>query len=250
MDLIEMAKQAGKGGGGGGDGYGNLVQSGELQKAMLRAYREPNGPELTDLHLTFFLNPKSIQVVKSVHLESPPTQGQTRETRWKATYPIELKLGELWFDTYEERVSVRQKYIDKLEKLLQYVNETQHIPCVRFIWGQFTEHSVQDPSYNFYVEKLSVDYTMFLPNGLPVRAKVQLALKQCHTLQKDGLAKTAGAPDNAKLYTVKQGDTLQGIASTEYQDPGEWRRIADTNEINDPMGVKPGTKLLVPPILK
>ena len=28
-----------------------------------------------------------------------------------------MKLGELWFDTYESRKSVRTEYIDKLERL-------------------------------------------------------------------------------------------------------------------------------------
>ena len=58
------------------------------------------------------------------------------------------------------------------------------------------------------------------------------------------------SPDHAKLYTVRRGDTLQGIAMAEYDDPREWRRIADTNGITNPMSLPPGTKLLVPPILK
>jgi nucleoid-associated protein YgaU len=49
---------------------------------------------------------------------------------------------------------------------------------------------------------------------------------------------------------MKRGDTLQAIAHAEYDDPREWRRIADTNGIDDPMSLRPGNKLLVPPILK
>jgi len=49
---------------------------------------------------------------------------------------------------------------------------------------------------------------------------------------------------------VQRGDTLQNIAWKEYDDPAEWRRIADFNAVDDPMALEPGTKLLVPPILK
>jgi len=48
---------------------------------------------------------------------------------------------------------------------------------------------------------------------------------------------------------VKHGDTLSLIAHEEYDDPAEWRRIADANGINDPKDVKPGTVLTLPPIL-
>ena len=246
MDLIAQAKNLVNG----DPSYSAMMQSGQLQKAKLVAFREPEGGELPELSVDFFLNPNSIQVVKSVKLENPQTEGQTQETRWTATNPIELKLGELWFDTYEERTSVRSRYIDRLEKLLQYVDDTHHIPCVRFVWGQFTQGTDQDPGYNFYVEKLSVDYTMFLPDGTPVRAKVQLDLKQCQVIEDEGKRKPKQSPDHAKLYTVRRGDTLQGIATVEYDDPREWRRIADTNGIDDPMRLQPGVKLLVPPIIK
>jgi nucleoid-associated protein YgaU len=48
---------------------------------------------------------------------------------------------------------------------------------------------------------------------------------------------------------VKQGETLNLIAAEEYDDPAEWRRIAEANGIADPMDVKPGTVLVLPPIL-
>ena len=51
------------------------------------------------------------------------------------------------------------------------------------------------------------------------------------------------------MVTVRRGDTLAAIAHVEYNDPGEWRRIANANDIDDPMSLKPGMKLLVPPIL-
>ena len=57
-------------------------------------------------------------------------------------------------------------------------------------------------------------------------------------------------PDHTKRRTVKMGETLALIAHEEYDDPAEWRRIADANGIEDPLNLTPGTRLLVPPILK
>ena len=57
------------------------------------------------------------------------------------------------------------------------------------------------------------------------------------------------SPDNAKVRAVLRGDTLQSIAFAEYDDPAEWRRIADSNGIDDPSDLRPGQRLLIPPIL-
>ena len=42
------------------------------------------------------------------------------------------------------------------------------------------------------------------------------------------------------------GDTLDSLAWREYGDATEWRVIAEANEIDDPMRLRPGTELLLP----
>lgn len=52
----------------------------------------------------------------------------------------------------------------------------------------------------------------------------------------------------AKIWRVKQGDTLKRIAAKEYGNPNLWRRIADANKIDNPRLLKPGMKLVIPPL--
>jgi nucleoid-associated protein YgaU len=91
---------------------------------------------------------------------------------------------------------------------------------------------------------------MFLESGLPVRATVTISLRQAAsaTEQQEQIKKQS--PDHAKIHAVQRGETLQMIASREYDDPGEWRRIADANGIDDPLQVEPGRRLMIPPILR
>jgi nucleoid-associated protein YgaU len=227
----------------------SFLASGQLEKAKLVAHKEPlpSSPQVDPGEIEFFLNPASVKVKKSVKIEQTPNTGTgTNETRAANTHPIDLTIDKLWFDTYESRKNVRKEYIDKLEKLLDYVEGTHYPPAVMFLWGKFTEESDHSEKYMFYVESLDVNYTMFLPDGTPVRAEVTIALKQCLMVAEQPEKES---PDHAKLYTVRRGDTLQAIAQREYDDPREWRRIAKTNNIGDPMSLRPGTKLLVPPIL-
>src|SRR5690606_20354701 len=94
------------------------------------------------------------------------------------------------------------------------------------------------------VESVKVRYTMFLPTGVPCRAVATVGLKQAA-----GVSAGGNSPDIAKERVVKRGETLQSIAEAEYRNAGEWRRIADANNIDDPLNLEPGAKLLIPPIL-
>ncbi len=193
----------------------------------------------------FRFNPTTLKVTRSATFEEVPTTATGKDVRWKNTAPTKVEFGDLWFDTYEERANVRDKYIRPLEALLEYNATSHHVPSVRFVWGDYTYDTTK-----YYVNGLTVEYTMFLPTGMPVRAKATLQLTEVNPIKDQQKKESKESPDHAKIYTVRRGDTLQSIALAEYEDPREWRRIASSNGIDDPMSVKPGTKLLVPPILK
>jgi nucleoid-associated protein YgaU len=90
---------------------------------------------------------------------------------------------------------------------------------------------------------------MFLPDGKPCRATAAVSMKELKTAQEQTTLVPRNSPDHTKRRTLKTGETLALIAHEEYDDAGEWRRIADANGIDDPRNVKPGTVLTLPPIL-
>jgi nucleoid-associated protein YgaU len=223
--------------------------SNQLVKAQLDVYGKYEKGAVSDKDgggtLTFMFNPASLKTSQELKLANRETNQQATVPEYQGTSGVCLTIPEAWFDTYEKGTSVRTEYIDKLERLMIYKKETHVVPVVVFVWGKFTASSETNPEYVFFLKKLDVEYTMFLPDGTPVRAKVTMALEQLPNPKYD-----KQSPDHAKLRVVKQGDTLQSIAFAEYDDPGEWRRIAASNNIVDPMDLRPGMRLLVPPILK
>ena len=50
-----------------------------------------------------------------------------------------------------------------------------------------------------------------------------------------------------KQWTVRDGDTIDWIAFTEYGDSNMWRYIADLNGLDDPGHLRPGQKLSIAP---
>jgi hypothetical protein len=186
-------------------------------------------------------NPKEYSIQKSVQWEPHKAPGlDLPEQQFTSGNPAVLTV-ELFFDTYETKEDVKAKYTDKLLKLAT-VDETIHRPpLVMFTWGS--------QKFKGVIESLSLRYTMFLPSGKPCRAVANLSIKEAKTAKEQVEEKPRESPDHTKRRTLKQGETLALLAHEEYDDPAEWRRIADANGINDPKDVKPGTVLTLPPIL-
>jgi len=250
MGLMDLA---GKLTGGSEFSLDSVFHPRQLVKAKFQALNNPTDKGSVSVvgksEMEVFLNPKAVKITRSSKIETEESTAQQNppETRAVQGNPMQLDIGTLVFDTYESRKSVRKEYVEWFEALLKFLPDEHVQPAVKFVWGEWGNDSSKDDEYVFYVEELSVNYTMFLPDGKPVRAEVTLKLKQALPPADQ---EQRNSPDHAKLYTVRRGDTLQGIANFEYDDPGEWRRIADLNGINDPMNLRPGSKLLVPPILK
>jgi len=153
---------------------------------------------------------------------------------------------QLFFDTYDPQSnnSLAAKNEDvrthtrKVTDLLA-INGSLHAPPIcQFSWGKFVFIGV--------LQQADVRCTLFLPDGVPVRATVDVTFKQFYDGKKEtGMLQSA---NYFKQYVVRPGDTLSGIAGELYDDPTKWRPIADENNIDDPLVIEPGRVLIVPAI--
>jgi hypothetical protein len=185
-------------------------------------------------------NPKEYSVQKSVQWEPHKAPGlDTPEQEFTSGNPAILAV-ELFFDTFEDNASVKD-HTDQVMTLALVDADSHRPPLVTFQWGDFTFTGV--------IESLALRYTMFLSTGKPCRATAALSIKEAKTAKEQLEANPRNSPDHTKRRTLKVGETLALIAHEEYEDPAEWRRIADANGISDPKDVKPGTVLTLPPIL-
>jgi len=123
-------------------------------------------------------------------------------------------------------------------------------PMVEFGWGGVL-------TFNAVCEQLSVQYTLFKPNGVPVRALVKLQLTQVESA--DG----AGAGGSVKRqnptttgiaglgsHVVRDGDSLPSVAFRAYGDATRWRLIAEANDIDDPLRLRRGVVLSIPRLVE
>jgi Contractile injection system tube protein/LysM domain len=113
-------------------------------------------------------------------------------------------------------------------------------PYVQFCWGRFR-------SFKAVIERANVTFTLFSSEGVPLRAKVDLSLKQydddeAYTSQNP----TSFTPAPHAVHTVLSGERLEGIAARTLGDPTRWRVLAEANGITDPFALVPGDRLVVP----
>jgi nucleoid-associated protein YgaU len=115
-------------------------------------------------------------------------------------------------------------------------------PRCEFIWGNVW-------SFEAVVTNINQNFTMFLEDGTPVRSTVDLTLKQTKDIRDfPGTNPTSGGVPGQRTRVVKQGETLDLIAAEEYGDSNHWRFIAEQNNIQHPLRVKPGRVLSLPPL--
>lgn len=126
----------------------------------------------------------------------------------------------------------------KVAGLTEIAGSLHRPPIVTFAWGALHFKGV--------VTDMKQTFTMFLPNGMPVRARVELTLKSVIDVADKKKEAPFESPDRTKYRTVRQGEHLWNFAVEEYGDPQLWRVIARENGLMNPLKIKPGQVIRLP----
>jgi hypothetical protein len=156
---------------------------------------------------------------------------------------------DLFFDTTESGMDETARDVRTLTgplyQLVKIQPKTHAPPRVRFTWGQGL-------SFRAIVESIQQKFTLFNPVGIPLRATLSVTFREYKTLEEQLAELNLQSSDHTKSWAVRRGDTLSRIAAEEYNDPREWRRIADDDRnaaaLVDPRRLVPGSVLVIPPL--
>jgi hypothetical protein len=117
------------------------------------------------------------------------------------------------------------------------------LPVLLFSWGI---HGPRGSNLPVTLEKVTVEYQRFDPLGIPVWARFSLTLVE-FTAPKPRTNPTSGGVPGRATHTVSQCENVVQIANRAYGSPNAWRAVAEANGIDDPLRVKPGRTLSLPP---
>jgi nucleoid-associated protein YgaU len=194
-----------------------------------------------------------------VCLFNPKQYAFTKQNNWRQTHPHGSDVPiwdfndggsattqlDLTFDTYDTGEDVREVYTEALwdlmlldPRLRDDLHPRGKPPRVRFQWGRSW-------SFDAFISNMTQTYTLFAPDGTPLRANVSLHLTQLRDQQR--LQNPTSRGESAsREWIVREGDTLAWIAYKVYGRSADWRRIADANHLTNLRTLVPGTKLEVP----
>jgi hypothetical protein len=197
--------------------------------------------------ITCHFNPDSFSIGRTIEWKPTTTiGGDVSKLEFGGGKAHELGPVELVFDTTDTGTDVREEYKVLIEDLAQIDPDTVsqktgkgHPPKCKFHWGSFL-------SFTAVITKVDQTFTMFKPDGTPLRAKVKVTfLEVPESLQPQNPTSRSEA---RKVWVVEEGQTLDWIAYQEYGDSAHWRHIADTNNLANPMDLRPGQRLKLVPL--
>jgi len=96
------------------------------------------------------------------------------------------------------------------------------------------------------LESVRQKFTLFSPEGVPLRATLTVSLREYKTLQNQLDELHLTSPDRTHVHVLEQGETLASVSARYYDTPADWREVAAGNGLDDPRRLTPGTFLEVP----
>lgn len=196
----------------------------------------PVSPQPVRIPLKF--NPTEYQVSKAnVFAEIPIPGLETPLIQYVRGDSEKLSLEAL-VDTSDTLDDVRVRYVQKLRDLMS-INAQEHAPpLVAFVWDRQVFRGV--------LENLGVTYVLFTPEGIPLRAKLTMSLREYRSAAAQAAETPQQSPNVEKSFVVRRGDTLASISQALYRSPAFWRELAVANGIVDPRRLRPGQVLTAP----
>lgn len=189
--------------------------------------------------------------------------GRGTDVRFKSTAPEELKVDFVLdgtglmegykFENYVTRVdsdNLEREHLevvsvhDQLDKFLNCVYKLSskiHRPkFLLIIWGS-------EIRFRCVLSNLDINYTLFHPDGTPIRAKLSCTFVDYKTREQRIAEDRPSSPDLTHYRKVKAGDKLHQMTYRIYNDPKYILQVSRANRLTSFRQLAAGTDIYFPP---
>lgn len=228
--------------------------SGELKKLFIESFTDEKFSGSPVATFTTMFNPNNYSIKYAVEYEEDQGKGTSAlPQKFKRAKPIDLSLDFMIDGTgASEDLTIDgsppgdKDVIDKVRHFLSVVYEYDgeiHRPrYLRVAWGTLL--------FNCVFKSANVKYTLFKPDGSPLRATISASFYGTVDDEKRVAEEADKSPDLTRYHTVVEGETLPILAHKYYGDPRYYIALARVNELDDFRSLSPGQTLVFPPISK
>jgi Contractile injection system tube protein len=198
--------------------------------------------------VSVLFNPTDYTVSQDINYAQAPVPGLSQPLLQFMNGNVPKLEMELFLDTNEAvLVSGRtiatagsdvRVLVQQITNLMAIDSSTHAPPVLLFTWSSL--------SFTCVLAKAAQKFVMFLSDGTPVRARLQVSFNGYTTSDTEAKEVKRQTADYSKTYTVAQDDTLSKIAGVVYGNAALWRPIGINNGLDDSINLVVGTQLLVP----
>jgi len=196
---------------------------------------------------TVMINPETIKWQRGIEYneqQAPNTSAPSQ--KYKST-PVEKLNFDIVIDCTgivdSKRVDMSQE-ISSLESIIYTYNGKIHRPnFVKVQWGKSLV-------FKGVLKSMDTSYTLFKPDGSPLRAKLSLGFSEYISPQSVEELDAKKSPDITHLISVVEGNTLPQLCEETWNDDSYYIQVAQYNELNKFRNLKGGQKLIFPPIIQ
>jgi nucleoid-associated protein YgaU len=137
---------------------------------------------------------------------------------------------------------VTEKIAELKSVLYVFQGETHRTPFIKVVWGEKLFLGVMG--------KLDITYTLFEPDGTPLRAKINLTIREHVPQSEQGIRKAESSPDLTHVRVVNEGDGISLMTDKIYGDPKYYLEVAKANGLTNFRKLMTGYTLRFPPFEK
>lgn len=181
------------------------------------------------------------------------------QERFLASAPEELKLEWIIDGTntiygYKFSNSTAKSVVDQIQHLKNVVYDMSgeiHQPrFLKIIGLGIHQRGNGDVTFDCILSDLQLTYTLFSPEGEPLRAKVSATFLDYRENKRRVLEEGRESPDLTHVHTAKEGEKLPLITYKTYKDPTYHLEVAKVNNLTNFRKLSVGQELVLPPIEK
>lgn len=239
------------------------MNTGELIKLTIQGYTDATFTTTAGTQFKTLINPEKIMLSHKVEFNSEQADGTTATPqRFKRFVPPELDLSILFDATGAisgaTQVKDIQRTTDQTEKskyfsvtkqlkefeevVLAFKGELHKPNHLWVIWG--------DLDFQGVLQDYSIEYTIFNPNGSPLRAVAKIKLKEASDEERRAAKEDKKSPDLTHIRQAVEGDTLPRLCNTIYGDSKYYLEVARINGLTNFRKLVPGQRINFPPLEK
>lgn len=205
-------------------------------------------------------NPTELQFEKQPQIAEIAIPGLDAPLQQFVRNAAEKLTLEIFCDTTDAGMGLNARSVteetDKFYGLTKIVPDLHAPPVVVFQWhdmisGATLHESLGNQKRNSFTgvcESVRVRFTLFSPEGVPLRATVNLVLREWRPLEEQLHKLGLNSPDRTHRHELRAGETLTAVAARHYGNAAPWRALLEPNGIEDPRRLAAGRVLAVPPL--